>query len=213
VWTEDPAAERISHLHDYLTDRSVRIIAWQRRAQMVRMAVNTTPAHLALAELERRGRLRAIITQNTDGLHQLAGSSPSTVLEMHGSTKRWRCEDCGAGGPIEEQLDRLAKGVVDPGCPACGGITRATVVLFGEALDHSLLTKALEVAESCDLMIAIGSTLVVSPVSSLVASAIGGENPARLIIVNADPTPFDRYADLLFDDDIQSVLPALVHAT
>jgi len=210
VWTKDPAAERVSNLRDYLHDPHVREVAWQRRNVTYTLAPDPTPAHRTLVDLETSGRLVAIVTQNTDGLHLLAGNSPDLVLEMHGNIRRWRCEDCGASGPMGDQLARLEAGEPDPDCPTCAGITRATVVLFGEALDEALLGRAFDVAARCDLLVAVGSTLVVQPVASLVAVAV--QHGAGVIIVNAEPTPYDDQADAVLRGDIQDVVPELFHA-
>jgi len=208
VWTKNPAAERVSNLTDYLRDPEVRKVAWQRRDEMCQLAANPTPAHLALAELEATGRLMAIITQNTDGLHLVAGNSPALVLEMHGNIRRWRCEGCGATGPMADQLERLEAGEEDPDCRECGGITRATVILFGENLDMGLLDRAFAAAGECDLMVAIGTSLFVQPVASLVSVAL--QAGAKVIIVNAEPTPYDNQADAVLRGDIQDVIPALL---
>jgi len=207
VWTMNPAAERVSNLTDYLRDRAVRKIAWQRRNEMYQRAAEPTPAHRALVELETKGQLLAIVTQNTDGLHLVAGSDPDKVLEMHGNIRRWRCEGCGASGPMLDQLLRLAAGDEDPNCPKCGGITRATVILFGESLDARLLERAFAAANECDLIVAIGTSLFVQPVASLVSIALQGG--AQAIIVNAEATPYDDQADAVLRGDIQDVVPEL----
>lgn len=207
VWTKDPAAERVSNLVDYLRDPEVRKVAWQRRSTTYRLAPDPTPAHRSLVALEATGKLVAIVTQNTDGLHLLAGNSPDRVLEMHGNARRWRCEDCGASGPMADQLARLEAGEEDPDCPRCGGITRATVILFGENLDERLLERSFTVARECDLLIAVGTTLVVQPVASLVSVAV--QHGATVIVVNAEPTAYDRQADAVLRGDIQDVVPEL----
>jgi len=207
VWTKNPAAERVSNLPDYLRDRAVRKVAWQRRNEMYKLAAEPTPAHRALAEFEAKGRLAGIVTQNTDGLHLLAGNSPDKVLEMHGNIRRWRCESCGAAGPMVDQLARLAAGNEDPDCPKCGGITRATVILFGENLDTHLLARAFELASECDLIVAIGTTLFVQPVASLVPEAL--RHGAQAIIVNAEATGYDYQAAAVLRGDIQDVVPEL----
>ena len=207
VWTTNPAAQRVSNLDDYLSDPEVRILAWQRRNSAVTLSAAPTAAHTSLVEFEATGKLAAIVTQNTDGLHLLAGSDPDKVMEMHGNIRRWRCESCGAQGPIEDQLARLEAGVEDPDCPTCGGITRATVILFGESLDRRLLDRAFDAAGECDLLVAIGTTLVVQPVASLVSVAL--MNKAKVIIVNADATPYDHHAAAVLRGDIQDVVPQL----
>lgn len=207
-WTQDPDAERISTLSWYLQDESVRRRAWQVRADSPHWAAEPNAGHLALVDVERAGRLRGIITQNTDGLHTKAGSSPELVHEVHGSTREWRCEDCRATGPMAEMIDRVRAGDTDPRCPGCGGITRATVILFEEMLDPAVLDAAVDAAGDCDLMFAIGTTLTVHPVAGLAPYAVG--HGANLIIINNQETPYDDYAVAVLREPIAEVLPALV---
>lgn len=210
VWTKNPNMERISTLDDYLTDDDVRRLAWQVRANSPAWEASPTPAHRVLVELERAGRLVGITTQNTDGLHQLAGSSTELVHEIHGSMRRWRCEDCGAWGDMAEMRARVLAGDADPRCPACGGITRATVILFGEGLVGEVVDAAARCAEECDLYVTVGTSLAVFPAAGLVPTAVG--NGARLLIINAEPTGFDDLADAVVRDDIQQVVPTLFGA-
>ena len=129
VWTRDPEAEKTSTLSWYLRDPEIRKRAWQLRAASAVWDVEPTPAHRAIAELEGSGQISGIITQNIDGLHQAAGSSPALVHEVHGNVRRWRCEYCRATGPMAEMIDRVRAGEEDPPCPMCGGIIRATPLL------------------------------------------------------------------------------------
>ena len=207
-WTLDPDAERISTLSWYLTDDAVRRKAWRARAESAHWAARPNPGHLALVDLERSGRLAGIVTQNTDGLHQLAGSSPGLVHEVHGSARTWRCEDCRAVGPMAEMVARVQAGEDDPRCPDCGGITRATVILFEEALDRTVLDAAVALAEEADVLVAIGTTLTVHPVAGLVPYAFG--HSARVVIVNAEETPYDHLANAILREPIADVLPRLV---
>lgn len=207
-WTKDPDAEKVSTLSWYLGDEQVRRKAWRFRADSPHWAAKPNPGHLALVELEKRGKLAGIVTQNTDGLHLVAGSSPTLVHEVHGNTRTWRCEDCRATGPMTEMLERVASGDDDPRCPHCGGITRATVILFEEALDSEVLDASVRRAEEADLVLAIGTSLMVQPVAGLVPYAIG--RGARLVIVNAEPTPYDRLADAIVREPIAEALPALI---
>ena len=207
-WTLDPAAERISTLSWYLADEAVRRKAWRARADSPARRARPNPGHLALRELERAGRLAGIVTQNTDGLHLAAGSDPALVHEIHGNARTWRCEDCAATGPMTEMLARVEAGDADPRCPRCGGITRATVILFEEMLDPEVLDASVHLAETCDLVWAIGTSLQVHPVAGLVPHAVN--LGARLVIVNAEPTPYDRWADAVVRDPIEQALPAIV---
>lgn len=208
LWTTDPYAERVSTLSWYLGDDDVRKAAWQRRANPAAWSAQPTPGHRAVAELERHGRLRAIVTQNTDGLHQLAGSSPELVHEIHGSMRRWRCEGCPATGPMEDMLARVDAGDPDPRCPTCGGITRAAVILFEELLDADVLNASIDAAQDCDAIVAVGTSLGVYPVAALFPEAV--QNGAYAVIVNASPTPYDRIADKVARGDIDEVLPKIL---
>ena len=189
VWTQDPKAERISTLSWYLNDPEVRRLAWQSRV----WEAIPNPAHLAITALQRAGRLRALITSNTDGLHQLAGTEQ--VLELHGSDRDWRCESCHHSGPMAQMLDRVRSGETDPGCPDCGGIVRATTILFEEQLDPDVIDAASQAAADCDLFLAAGTSLVVYPAAGLLPLAM--RSGAQVIIMNAEQTPFDRLAAVL----------------
>ncbi|HMR49735.1 MAG TPA: Sir2 family NAD-dependent protein deacetylase [Arachnia sp.] len=208
LWTKDPHAERVSTLSWYLADDEVRKAAWRRRAHPAAWSARPTPGHRAVVDLERQGRLRAIVTQNTDGLHQLAGSSPHLVHEIHGSMRRWRCEGCPATGPMEEMLSRLNAGDPDPRCSQCGGVARATVILFEEALDADILNASIDAARDCDAIVAVGTSLGVYPVAGLFPEAV--HHGAYGVIVNASPTPYDRIADEVVRGEIDDVLPRLL---
>lgn len=208
VWTRDPEAEKTSTLSWYLRDPDIRKRAWQLRAASAVWAVQPTPAHRAIAELESTGRVNGIITQNIDGLHQAAGSNPELVHEVHGNVRRWRCEYCRTTGEMAEMIDRVRAGEEDPPCPLCGGIIRATTILFEEMLEAEVIEAATRTAEDCDIMIAVGTSLFVQPVASLFPLAL--ESGAAGIIVNAEATPFDGYADEVMRGDIQDALPALI---
>lgn len=208
LWTRDPYAELVSTLSWYLRDDDVRKAAWRRRADPAMWAAEPTRAHRAIVELERQGRLRAIVTQNTDGLHQLAGNDPGLVHEVHGSARTWRCEMCGKTGPMREMVERVQGGDEDPRCPDCGGITRATVILFEEVLDTDVLQAALDAVEDCDAIVAVGTTLGVYPVAALFPLAL--ERGAFGVIVNASETPFDEDADQVVRGQLDDVLPGLL---
>lgn len=206
LWTADPYAERISTLDWYLYDDDVRRAAWRYRADSAVWDARPNAAHLALVRLEDQGRLRAIVTQNTDGLHTRAGSR--NVIEVHGNVHTWRCEDCRAEGPMAEAVARVRAGEPDPRCPSCSGIIRATTILFGEDLDRHVHDAAFEAAEDCDLLLAIGTSLTVQPVAGLVS--VAGSTGARIVIVNGEPTPYDRRADAVVRDPVQTILPELI---
>ena len=161
--------------------------------------------HTALAKLERRGRLRALITQNVDGLHRDAGSE--NVLELHGNTRRIRCLDCGGGYGLEALEERM-RGEMPPACPDCGGLLKPDVVLFGEPLPEETLQEAIRQSRSCDCFLAIGSSLAVQPAASLPAMA--KQAGAGLIIVNKEETPLDAMADIVLRDSASSALDGVL---
>lgn len=214
LWTKDPDEEKISTLSYYLGDPSVRIKAWQYRLHSPIWTALPNPAHMACVALERQGRLRGIVTQNTDGLHQLAGSDPHLIYEMHGNVRTYRCEECGKTGPMTQIIDRVRDGEADPRCPGrgvghvCGGILRATTVLFEEPLPDAVLDGAIEAVSECDLLIAVGTSLSVYPVAGLVPLA--KKCGAAVVIVNQEPTGYDPIADAVLRSSAEIVLPELV---
>lgn len=208
VWTRNPRAERTSTLADYLTDERVRAQAWRNRLTSPVWDARPNRGHRALLELERRGRLRALLTQNVDGLHQQAGSSPAVVVELHGSMRGVRCRGCGAGGPMTAALDRVRAGEVDPHCTDCGGILKSTTVSFGERLDPDVVRRARDAALDCDVLLAVGSTLTVKPAAALVPLA--KRSGAAIVIVNGEATPYDAVADAVVRGSISDLLPRLL---
>ena len=193
---------------DYLADPAVRIDAWQERLHHPAWTAEPGPGHRALVALERGGRLRAIATQNIDGLHQAAGSDPSRVLELHGTLREAVCLSCGRRTPMRDALDRVEWGEPDPACLACGGIQRSATVAFGQSLDPDVLAVAMTAARAADLFIAVGTSLTVQPAASL--CTVARDAGARLVIVNAQPTPYDTVADAVLAAPIGEVLPAIV---
>lgn len=208
VWTRNPAAERASTLSHYLQDAEVRRQAWQSRLHSPAWEASPNAGHAALAELERDGRLVALVTQNIDELHQQAGSSPELVVELHG-TMRWVvCWSCGDRGPMGPVLERVRAGEDDPRCQQCGGILKSATISFGQNLVAEDLARAESAALACDLLLAVGSTLSVYPAAGLVP--IAHSAGARIVIVNGEPTEYDRIADVVLRGPISAVLPALV---
>jgi NAD-dependent deacetylase len=210
VWTRDPAAERLSDIRHYVADPDLRRIAWQRRLDHPGWQARTNAGHRALAELERKGRLSLLVTQNIDGLHQLAGTSSERLVEIHGTMREVVCLDCGDRGPMARTLDRVRAGEPDPACLRCGGVLKSATISFGQPLVAEDLRWAEAASAACDLFLAIGTSLTVYPVALLPQRARAAG--ARLVIVNAEPTPLDREADAVLRQPIGEVLPALVAA-
>ncbi len=211
VWTKNPAAEKTSTLSHYLNDPEVRRLSWQQRLQSPAWAAAPNPGHRALVELERQGRLVAVVTQNIDGLHQRAGSDPSLVIEVHGTMHRVVCWDCGDEAPMEVALERVRAGEDDPRCRDCGGILKSATISFGQSLDPDTILRAEMAAISCDVLLAVGTSLGVHPAAGLVPLA--REAGADVVIVNAQPTPYDHLAASVIRASISKVLPELVERT
>jgi NAD-dependent deacetylase len=209
VWTKDPKAEKLSNIHYYMSDPEVRKLSWKTRVDHPAWRASANDGHRALVALERRGTLHAIVTQNIDGLHQAAGSSPEKVIEVHGTMRDAICMECGWRGPMQAVLKRVSEGEEDPPCEECGGILKSATISFGQSLVPAVIDRAMQAAEEADLFLAIGTSLQVYPVAGLVA--IAKEAAARVVIVNAEPTPFDEIADAVFRAPIGKILPALCH--
>ena len=207
VWTRNPAAEQQSTIQNYLADPEVRKAAWRSRLDHAAWQARPNRGHAALVDLERRGKLHALITQNIDELHQIAGNSPALTIEVHGTMRHVRCWSCGARCPMEDALARVRSGEPDPACRLCGGILKSDTISFGQALVPAVIDRALQSAASADLLLAIGSTLQVYPVASAVPLA--KEAGARVVIVNDQRTPFDDIADAVLRGPIGDILPAI----
>ncbi|MFJ3173612.1 SIR2 family NAD-dependent protein deacylase [Streptomyces roseus] len=208
LWRRDPEAEKLVTYAHYMADPEIRRRSWRMRAEVAALGAQPNAAHLAVAELERAGTPVRVVTQNVDGLHQLAGMPPRKVFELHGTARAVVCTACRARSGMEEALARVAAGDPDPACAACGGILKPATVMFGERLDPQVLAQAVAVAKGCQVFIAVGSTLQVQPAASLAGMA--AEAGARLIIVNAEETPYDPLADEVIREPIGTALPALL---
>lgn len=205
VWTVDPDAVRLLDAAYYFTDWDIRRRTWAMWASSPVWSARPTTAHLALAAAQRGGAVGAIATQNFDGLHQAAGST--RVLELHGSLPGSHCRSCGHRLVTTHLLAHLDADP-DPHCPRCGGIVATDVVMFGESLPEDVLDAAIWAAADCTELWAIGTTLSVHPAAGLVPVAL--DHGARLVIVNAEPTPYDRLADEVIREPIDDAVPGLV---
>ncbi|MEA2447094.1 MAG: NAD-dependent deacetylase [Actinomycetota bacterium] len=208
VWTKDPKAERMATLQHYMADPDLRVEAWQARLEHPAWQATPNAGHVALAELEMKGRVHTLVTQNVDGLHQLAGTSPEILIEIHGTMREVNCMSCGERAPMEKTLDRVRAGEADPPCRTCGGILKSATISFGQNLVPADLHRAHQAAGTADFFIAVGTSLAVYPVAYLPQMAL--DNGARVLIVNAEPTPLDREADWVLHRPIGEVLPELV---
>ena len=208
LWTRNPLAEKMSNIHYYLADPEVRKLSWQNRMASPAWSAKPNAGHLALVNLESRGKLHALITQNIDELHQVAGNSPDKVIEVHGSMRRFMCWGCGMRGPMQRVLERVRAGEEDPACRDCGGVLKSDTISFGQQLVPEVIDRAMRAAGEAEVFVAVGSTLQVYPVAGAVD--IARSAGAKVIIVNAQPTPYDEIADAVLPGSISEVLPAIL---
>lgn len=210
VWTKNPEAMKLSDIQYYMTDRQVRVDSWKARLESPIWVAEPNPGHLALAEMERKGHLDLLVTQNVDGLHLKAGTSPDRLVEIHGTARDVVCMECGERALMERALARVRRGEEDPPCRTCGGILKSATISFGQMLVPEDIHRAEAAASSCDLFLSVGSSLIVFPVAELPAIALRAG--ARLVIMNEEPTPYDAHADAVFRVRISEVLPPIVEA-
>jgi NAD-dependent deacetylase len=208
VWTKDPAAEAMFDIDEYLASREVRVATWKHRLAVPAWTAEPNAGHLALVALERQGRLSGLMTQNVDGLHQKAGSSPELVHELHGTVWYVDCLQCDRQIPMADVLPRLESGDEDPACEVCGGMLKSATVSFGQSLDRTVLDRAAAATADADVFLAVGTSLQVYPAAGLCDLALKNGKP--LIIVNAQPTPYDEHATTVVHTPIETTLPDLV---
>ncbi len=208
VWTKNPEAEKRATIQHYLSNRGARVANWQNRIASPLWEAQPNAGHFALAELERKGKLQFVVTQNVDGLHLKAGTSPDKFIEIHGNVREFRCMNCTDRGSIERVLDRVRGGEEDPPCRSCGGILKTATISFGQGLVADDLERAQEESARAAVFLGIGSTLAVYPIAY--APAIALQAGAKLIVINAEPTEYDELAHAILRDPIGTVLPALV---
>jgi NAD-dependent deacetylase len=207
IWTKNPEAEKQATLQNYVADAEVRRRSWRGRLDSPMWAAEPNPGHYALTGLERRRKLLLLITQNVDGLHHEAGTDPDKIVEIHGTAKRVGCLQCSYAAPMQEVLDRVRQGDDDPACPLCGGILKSATISFGQSLVAEDLQRAQVAAESCDLVLAVGSTLSVYPIAAVVP--VAKRYGSQVVIVNGSPTEMDDIADVMVRGSISEILPRL----
>ncbi|WP_329205859.1 NAD-dependent deacetylase [Streptomyces sp. NBC_00683] len=208
LWRKDPEAEKLVTYDFYMSDPEIRRRSWQMRRTSASWKAEPNAAHRAVAGLERSGTAVRVLTQNVDGLHQLAGLSARKVVELHGTAREVVCTRCHARSSMEQALSRVEAGEADPPCAVCGGILKSATVMFGERLDPRVLAEAMAITKACQVFVAVGTTLQVQPAASLAGIAV--EHGARLFVVNADPTPYDELAEETIREPIGTALPALL---
>ncbi len=194
------------YFNDFLESAEARYEYWRQKSVSHDgfMTAEPNAGHLTLARWESSGRIEGTITQNIDGLHQLAGSH--NVLELHGTAREIMCLECEQRYDADEMVQKFLADDAPPPCPACNGITKHATVSFGQALPFDVMRSASRLAKQADLFFAIGSSLVVEPAASLPRHAASG---GRLVIINRDPTPLDDYAAVIFRESIGEVLTAI----
>ena len=208
LWTKNPEAEKASNIRFYVSDPDIRKKNWALRASgELWKYVEPNRGHHALVALQQRDILHTLITQNVDELHQRAGIDPERVVEIHCTTRKVACLACEYRDNMEEALERVRAGEHDPDCPRCGGILKSATISFGQNLVAEDLMRAEHAANSCDLMLAVGSTLSVYPIANVVPLAASRDVP--VIIVNGEPTQFDALADVVVNASISDVLPVI----
>ena len=208
VWTRDPEAAKLVTLSAYVSDPEVRRQAWRSRGEHPAWTARPNAGHEALVRLDRAGKMNAVVTQNIDGLHQKAGHDPARVVEVHGTLFEVECLSCYERTSMRAALDRVDAGEADPACLACGGILKSATISFGQQLNRAVLLRAMTLASESDLLLAVGTSLQVHPVAGLVDIAY--DVGARVVIVNAEPTPYDGLAVAVLREPIGEVLPVLV---
>ncbi len=204
VWTtETPVLYQ-----DFMASRAARVRAWERAARMFRRCSDSRPndGHHAIAELQKRGHIATVITQNIDGLHFDAGST--NVIELHGTNRFVACQMCGKEWPTPEIVARWEKGEDAPECDACGGPLKTRTVSFGQSMPAGEMERAAQASRAADLFISIGSSLVVEPAASV--PRLAKQSGARLVILNNQPTPLDDIADMVINDQIGATMRGLL---
>jgi NAD-dependent deacetylase len=184
--------------------------SWKLEGHAVFRDAKPNAAHAALVALELHHRLEAVVTQNVDGLHRAAGTTADKLVELHGTNSEAVCMTCLVREPIQRALDDFAQSGRPPRCLHCGGIMKPGVIMFGEALDPEQMRRANAAAGRADLVLALGSSLVVTPAANVPLVTLRKRAP--YVIVNRGATPHDALATLKLEDDVNELLPAAVSA-
>ena len=207
IWTKMRPIE----FDDFVASQEMRDESWRRRFAMEEHFGNAKPGrgHMALASLYKTRKLRAVVTQNIDNLHQNSGIAAQDVIELHGNTTYATCLDCATRYELDwvKAKMRDARGHA-PDCPGCGGYIKTATISFGQAMPEAAMRRAQELAEACDLFLAIGSSLVVWPAAGI--PLVAKRNGAQLVVINRDATDCDDVADLVVRQDIGTVLAPFI---
>jgi NAD-dependent deacetylase len=208
IWTKMMPVE----FKDYMSDPEARRVSWQRRFEMEETwnKVEPNDGHRAVAELVARGKVSHVITQNIDALHQAGGVPDDKVIELHGNTRYAKCLDCGMRVEIPDIRAHFEIHGEGPDCAGCGGIVKTATVSFGQPMPEDEMARAEAATLACDLMLVLGSSLAVYPAAGF--PLLAKRNGAGLAILNRDPTPQDRFADLVINAEIGPTLRAVIDA-
>ena len=205
IWTKNPEAEKASNIKYYTSDQNIRKKNWALRAEGKLWAdVEPNNGHYALVELQKRGILDTVITQNVDELHQKSGIDLNRVIEIHGTTRKVACLSCDYRTEMETVLERVRAGESDPDCPVCSGILKSATISFGQSLIPEDLQKSEIAVRNCDLLIAIGTSLAVGPINQVVPLAYQIGVP--VIIINGEKTEYDHLSTFVINADISATL-------
>lgn len=206
IWSKN----RVIYFDEFVRSRDARIEAWTRLFNGRKMLIGAEPnaGHRAVAKLHARGLLSHVITQNVDGLHQSSGVPDDHVIELHGNSTYAKCLDCGTRYSLDEMQTQFEATGEPPTCDVCGGLVKSATISFGQAMPQHEMRRAQEATEACDLMIAIGSSLVVYPAAGfpVMAKRLG----AKLAILNREPTELDEIADVVVNAEIGPTLSRIV---
>ena len=206
VW----ARNRIVDYRAFLANEEDRVEYWRQKvaAWPDMRAARPNAGHYAFVHLHKLGKLAALVTQNIERLHQQSGLPSEKVFELHGTTTEAACLDCGDRITSDEACERVRNGEKAPRCRSCGGFLKPATISFGQQMPWDVVEMAQAAAETCDLLLAVGSSLVVEPAASI--PRLAKRSGARLVIVNRDSTPLDGIADAVLNGEIGTVLPEIV---
>ena len=206
IWSKN----RVIYFDEFVRSRDARIEAWTRLFNGRKMLMGAEPnaGHRAVAKLHERGLLAHVITQNVDGLHQSSGVPDDRVIELHGNSTYAKCLECGARYSLDDMQALFENTGEPPSCEVCGGLVKSATISFGQSMPEREMRRAQEATEACDLMIAIGSSLVVYPAAGfpVMAKRLG----AKLAILNREPTELDEIADVVVNAEIGPTLSRIV---
>ncbi len=194
------------YFQNFIASEASREKYWQMATEMYEPMKKAQPnaAHLAIAEMEKLGKLDCVITQNIDGLHFKAGNSEEKVIQLHGSAMHVSCLNCGKKYDRDEVQERLRKTRQVPHCDDCNGPLKPATISFGQAMPERETQEAYHRSSLCDLFIVVGSSLVVQPAASM--PLVAKRNGAKLVIINRDPTPYDDMADIVIHGQAGSTM-------